>query len=114
MHLIRNPFPKRQVLDSSELKQVADDNFKFYKNGRQLSKTGRKHSGKMRNCSLRAISPFPTVFFKRFLLHTRKIQGLFGKGLKLFRGVYCCSVRLVQGQSTLNLNCIHAQLRSFG
>ena len=26
--------------------------------------TGRKHCGKMRNCSLRAISPFPTVFSK--------------------------------------------------
>ena len=26
--------------------------------------TGRKHCGKRRNCSLRAISPFPTVFSK--------------------------------------------------
>ena len=25
---------------------------------------GRKHSGKKRNCSLQAISPFPTVFSK--------------------------------------------------
>ena len=25
---------------------------------------GRKHCGKRRNCSLRAISPFPTVFSK--------------------------------------------------
>ena len=29
---------------------------------------------------LRAISPFPTVFFKRLVLQTQK-QGLFGKGL---------------------------------
>ena len=42
---------------------------------------GRKHCGKRRNCSSRAISPFPTVFFNRLVLHTRKNQGLFGKGL---------------------------------
>ena len=42
---------------------------------------GRKHCGKKRNCLLRAISPFPTVFFKRLVLQTRKKQGLFGKGL---------------------------------
>ena len=42
---------------------------------------GRKHSGKSRNCSLRVISPFPSVF-KRLLLHTHENQGLFEKGLK--------------------------------
>ena len=37
-------------------------------------KEGRKHSGKRRNCSLRAISPFShCVFIRRVLL------GLFGK-----------------------------------
>ena len=43
---------------------------------------GRKHCGKMRNGSLRAISPFPTVFskdFERLLLQTCKNRGLFGK-----------------------------------
>ena len=63
---------------------------------------GRKHCGKRRNCSLRAISPFSTVFlkdlgcrhikrraclgkgvFKRLVLQTRKNQGLLWKGLKL-------------------------------
>ena len=29
-----------------------------------LSKLGRKHCGKSRNCLLRAISPFPTIFSK--------------------------------------------------
>ena len=29
-----NPFPKRQILDSSKLKEFADDNFKFDENGR--------------------------------------------------------------------------------
>ena len=41
---------------------------------------GRKHYREKEN-SLRAISPFPSVF-KRFVLQTRKNQGLFGKGLK--------------------------------
>ena len=43
--------------------------------------TRKKHRGKRRNCSLRAISPFLTVFsFLRLVLQTRKNQGLFGKG----------------------------------
>ena len=31
------PFPKRQSLDSSQLKEFADDNFKFDENGIKLS-----------------------------------------------------------------------------
>ena len=30
------PFPKRQILDSSKLKEFADDNFKFDENGRKF------------------------------------------------------------------------------
>ena len=37
---------------------------------------GRKHFGKMRNCSLWAIPPFPTVFFKRLV----KTRACLGKG----------------------------------
>ena len=32
------PFPKRQILDSSKMKKIADGNFKFDENGRELSK----------------------------------------------------------------------------
>ena len=66
------PITRRQILDSSKLKDFVDDNFKFDKNGRKLSKLVKKHCGKRRNCSLRAISPFPTVFSK----------GLFQGGVK--------------------------------
>ena len=31
------PFPKRQILDSSKLKEFADDNFKFDENAGKLS-----------------------------------------------------------------------------
>ena len=63
---------RRQILDSSKLKEFADDNFKFDKNGKKVLKTDRQHYGKRRNCSLRAISRFPTVFSK----------GLFPRGVK--------------------------------
>ena len=62
--ILHYPFPKRQNLDCSKLKEFAVDNFKFDENGRMFSKWGRKHCGKRGNCSLRAISPFPTVFQK--------------------------------------------------
>ena len=32
------PFPKRQILDSSKLKEFADYNFKYDENGRKFSK----------------------------------------------------------------------------
>ena len=75
-----NPFPKQQILDCSKLKEFADDNFKFVGNGRKLSKTGRKHCGKRRNCSLRAISPFPTVFSKGLYCRHIKTRACLGKG----------------------------------
>ena len=48
---------------------------------------GRKHCGKRRNCSLRAISPFPTVFSKDLHCRHVKIQGLFGKGLSVIMNI---------------------------
>ena len=53
------------------MKEFAENNFKFNENGRKLSKRV-ENTGKRRNCSLRAISPFPTVFSK----------GLFPRGVK--------------------------------
>ena len=50
MHLDLNPtispFPKRQILDASKLKGLADDNFKFDENGRKLSKWEENTVGK--------------------------------------------------------------------
>ena len=42
---------KRQILDSSILKDFADDNFKFDENDRKLSKRMEKKCGERRNCS---------------------------------------------------------------
>ena len=40
------PFPKRQNLDSSKLKEFADDNLKFDENGRKFSKLVENTGGK--------------------------------------------------------------------
>ena len=45
------PFPKQQILDSSKLKEFADNNFKFDENDKVLQ-TDRKHCGKRINHSL--------------------------------------------------------------
>ena len=50
-----------------KLKEFADDNIKFDENGRKLSKR-EENTGKRRNRSLQAISPFPTVFSKGLFL----------------------------------------------
>ena len=41
-----NPFPYDKFLDSSELKDFADDNFKFEENGRNFSKRVENTVGK--------------------------------------------------------------------
>ena len=75
-----SPFPKQQTLDSSKQKEFAHGNFKFDNNGRKNEQI--ENTGKRRNCSLREISPFSTVF-KRLVLQTHKNQGLFKKGLNI-------------------------------
>ena len=42
----------------------------------------RKHCGKRRNCSSRAISPFPTVFSKGLYCRHVKTRACLGKGLQ--------------------------------
>ena len=51
--------------------------------------TDRKHSGKRRNCSLRAISPFPTVFSKDMYCRHVKTSVCLGKDQERFEN--CCS-----------------------
>ena len=74
MLLFRVPLPitRRQILDSSKLKEFADDNFKFDEICRKLSKQVENTVGKGEIATLRAISPFPIVFSK----------GLFPRGVK--------------------------------
>ena len=63
------PFPKRQVLDSSKLKEFADDNFSFGENGRKSSKRVENTVGKG---EIYCYKQFPTVFSKDFYADTLK------------------------------------------
>ena len=45
-HIVILTFPRQQILDSSKLKEFADDNFKFDKNSRKLSKRVENTVGK--------------------------------------------------------------------
>ena len=65
-----------------KLKESADDNFKFDGNSSKVLQKDRKHCGKRRNCSLRAISPFPTVFSKGLfpILFLGRVESIVRKG----------------------------------
>ena len=54
----------------------------------KFKKKGRKHCGKRRNCSLRAISPFPTVFSKDLYSKHVKTWARLGKS-------YCRKLQVV-------------------
>ena len=75
-----NPFSKRQFFYSSKLKEFADDNCKFDKNGRKVFKWEENTMGKRRNCSLRAFFSFPTVFSKKLMLQIVKTRACLEKG----------------------------------
>ena len=59
-------------MDSFKLKEFADDNFKFDENGGKFCKGVENTVENRRNRSLRAISPFPTVFSKD--LYCRQVE----------------------------------------
>ena len=75
------PFPKRQILDSSKVKDFAEDNFIFDENSRKFSKRVEKLLEKEKSL-VRASFSFSRSVFKRLLLQIGTYQGLFGKGLK--------------------------------
>ena len=52
----------------------------------EVFQAGRKHCRKRRNCSLRAISPFPSVF-KRFVSQGRQKVLLCGNGLSHYHTI---------------------------
>ena len=58
------PFPKRQKLDSSKLKEFADDNFKVDENGRKCSKRVENTAGKGEIACYEQFLLFPQCFQK--------------------------------------------------
>ena len=60
----RLPITRRQILDSSKLKEFADDNFKFDENGRKLSKRVENTVGKGEIARYEQFLLFPQCFQK--------------------------------------------------
>ena len=61
------------------MKDFADNHFRLDENGSKFSKREENTVGKRRNCSLRAISLFPTVFSKDLYCRRLNIQSLIEK-----------------------------------
>ena len=57
-----NLFPKQQNLDSSKLKEFADDSFIFYENGKELSKRVENTLGKGEIAHYEQFLLFPQCF----------------------------------------------------
>ena len=72
MHFVFKPITRRQTLDSSKLKEFADNSFKFDENGRKLSKPVENTVGKEELARYEQFLLFPKCFTK----------GLFPRGVK--------------------------------
>ena len=64
MQSVSQPFPKRQILDSSKHKEFADDNFKFDENGIKFSNGVENTVGKGEIARYEQFLLFPLCFLK--------------------------------------------------
>ena len=71
--------PKRQILDSSKVKEFADDSFKFYESGKMLSKQVENTEGKG---EIGRYFSFSHSVFSRLVLQTCKKTGLVWERVK--------------------------------
>ena len=62
--VVYQPITKRQILDSSKMKEFADDNSKFDENGRKLSKQVENTVGKGEITHYEQFLLFPQCFQK--------------------------------------------------
>ena len=64
-HLVKSsPIPNDKIQTLPNLKEFAENNFKFDENGRKFSKSEENNAGNGEIACVRATSPFPTVFSK--------------------------------------------------
>ena len=75
-----NPFPNDKILDSSKLKEFADEHFKFDVNGRKFSKWVENNVGKGEIACYEQFLLFPTVFSKVLYCRHVKTRVCSGKG----------------------------------
>ena len=78
--MVYYPITRQQILDSSKLKEFADDNFKFDKNGRKLSKWVENTVGKGEIARYEQFLLFPQCF-QKVLSQGRQKVSLCGNGL---------------------------------
>ena len=64
------PFPKRQILDFSKLKEFADDNFEIHENGRKFVKWVENTVGKGEIACSEQFLLFPRSFLKTYTADT--------------------------------------------
>ena len=83
-HLPINPSPDEPILDSSKLKEFADDNFKFDENGRKFSKLVEKTLWKKEKLLVTSNFSFSHSVFKSLVPQGRQKVSLCGNGLNLF------------------------------
>ena len=101
---MHQPFPKRQILDSSKLKEFADDNLKFDKHGLKLSKSLENPVGKgeiacyVFNRGLFWERVKPTIAGAWFILKTGKIlcEGRWPSIVVLVPGVFMDSQNMTK------------------
>ena len=77
---MHQPFPKRQILDTSKLKEFADNNFKFDEMAESFTIAKKTLRDKEKLLVTSNIS-FSHSVFKRLIVQTLFNKGLFGKGL---------------------------------
>ena len=74
------PFSQMTNFRPFETERVCRRQSQISRKRQKVFQMVRKHCGKRRNCSLRAISPFPTVFSKDLYCRHVKTRAFFGKG----------------------------------
>ena len=71
---------KQQILDSSTLKEFADDNFKFDENTRKFSKQAENTTGKREIAVYEQFLLFPQCFHIDLYYRNVKARDYLGKG----------------------------------
>ena len=89
------PITRRQILDSSKLKEFADDNFKFDKNGRKLCEWVENIVGKGEIAHYEQFLLFQ-LFSKGLFHQEHQKVSLCGKGLILSKTSPCFYLPAVQ------------------
>ena len=77
---MHEPFPKQQILDSSKLKEFADDNFKLDENGRKFPKRVENTAGKGEIARYEQFLLFTLCFQKNCKNRHVKTGACLGKG----------------------------------